>query len=374
MSAHHHSPLRCCVKLPVAKERLISPRGRMIALGMTIIIPFPFVPQNPCRHTFIYIKQADEALQTRAVRGVLMSTLEISLFGSVQVHRNGHEVKLTRISQTLLAYLMLYRHRPHHRDTLANLLWGDRSEDRARSCLSTALWRLRRVLEEEASGEAYLITTPTGEIQFNPESACWLDVAVFEGQVNRTVTTSPYALTAAEAEELWKALHLYTGELMEGFYDDWVVWERERLRLLYVRGLMCLMRYYKHHGAYEESLLCGRRILHLDPLREEVHREMMRLYMESGQRALAARQYEICREVLTTELNVAPMPETQALYAAVIQQAPQYDGAPEPASFEQALHQLQQAVRALEEAREVLQRAVRLVAQFVPPQDPERHF
>lgn len=302
-----------------------------------------------------------------------MVALEISLFGSVQVHRNGQEVKLTRTSQTLLAYLTLYRHRPHHRDTLANLLWGDRSEDRARSCLSTALWRLRSTLEE-ASGEAYLITMPTGEIQFNSESACWLDVAAFERQVNRALATAPHTLTAAEVGELWKALHLYTGELMEGFYDDWVLWERERLRLLYVSGLMCLMRHYKHHGAYEESLQCGHRILHLDPLREEVHREMMRLYMESRQRALAVRQYEICREVLAAELNVAPMPETQALYAAVVQQVPQHDSAPEPASFQQALHQLEQAVQALENAQAVLQQAVQLVARFVPTQDPERRF
>lgn len=304
-----------------------------------------------------------------------MSALEISLFGSIQVHRDGHEVKLTRTTQTLLAYLLLYRHRPHHRDTLANLLWDDRTEDRARSCLSTALWRLRCALEsEEAPADVYLITTSTGEIQFNPESAYWLDVAVFESQVNRALATTSQTLTDTEVGELQNALSLYTGELMEGFYDDWVLWERERLRLLYVSGLMGLMRHYRDLGAYDESLHCGRQILHLDPLREEIHREMMRLYLESGQRSLAVQQYETCRQILAAELNVVPMPETQALYAEVVQQAPpQHASTSEPASFQQALHQLQQATRALEEAQEVLQRAVQLVAQFVPAHDSERH-
>jgi DNA-binding SARP family transcriptional activator len=129
------------------------------------------------------------------------------------------------------------------------------------------------------------------------------------------------------------------------------------------------MRYYRHHQAYEESLACGRQILNHDPLREEIHREIMQLYLESGQRALAVRQYEICREILATELGIPPMEETRALYAQIVpgtsQSQPQPNLPPEPANLKQALRQLRLTVQGFDEARERLQRAIQLVERLI---------
>ncbi|MFQ6102462.1 MAG: BTAD domain-containing putative transcriptional regulator, partial [Anaerolineae bacterium] len=194
-----------------------------------------------------------------------MRVLRISLFGGVRIAHDGQisGMKVTRIVQTLLAYLLLQRHRSHPREVLAGLFWGDHSQERARSCLSTALWRLRRVLEPEGTPRGtYLMTTPAGEIGFNRESDHWLDVAVFEEQVGRVLAKPIHAVEAAGVRELESALQLYRGELLEGFYDDWALRERERLRCLYLNSLAHLMRYYKHHGAYEQSLAYGQQILH----------------------------------------------------------------------------------------------------------------
>ncbi len=300
-----------------------------------------------------------------------MSVLHISLFGSVRIAHGGwsSEAKVTRTAQVLLAYLLLYRHRAHPREVLAGLFWGDRSENRARNCLSTALWRLRCALEPEGIPRGtYLVTTPAGEIGFNRESDHWLDVAVFEEQTDQVLTKPIHAVDAADVCKLEHALQLYDGDLLEGFYDDWALRERERLRLLYLDSLAYLMRCYKHHGVYEESLVCGRRILDHDPLREEIHREVMRLYLASGQRALAVQQYGACCEILAAELGIPPMEETQALYAQIVPEAGNGQGRPplvkEPVSLQQALEQLHRAVRALEDAQEILQRAFRLVERF----------
>jgi len=77
--------------------------------------------------------------------------------------------------------------------------------------------------------------------------------------------------------------------------------------------LAYLLRYYAQHGECDEALRYGALLLQQDGLREDVHREMMRLYAGSGRRALAIRQYEVCRETLAAELGVAPMDETQRL-------------------------------------------------------------
>src|SRR5207247_8468334 len=102
-----------------------------------------------------------------------MSVLRVFLFGSVRVvHDDAPSIpKLTRRVQALLAYLLLQHCRTDTRDTLANLFWGEYSQDRARSCLNTALWRLRRALEPPGVPPGtYLATPPQEGISFNCDS------------------------------------------------------------------------------------------------------------------------------------------------------------------------------------------------------------
>ena len=172
-------------------------------------------------------------------------------------------------------------------------------------------------------------------------------------------------MTASDVETLEQALQLYTGELLEGFYEDWVLFERERLRTLYLNGQAHLMQYYRYHGTFKESLACAQKILDKDPLREEIHREIMHLYLENGQRALAVRQYQACTQTLATELRIPPMEETQMLYHQLLQTAP--EPLRGPAGYtrklntnEQLLHQLQLSVREIDRALGQLRQAVGL--------------
>jgi DNA-binding SARP family transcriptional activator len=298
-----------------------------------------------------------------ATGGILMDMLRIRLFGSVRVGFAGSAstVKMTHSVQALLAYLVLYRDRAHSRDVLVGQFWGDTSEERARHALNTTLWRLRRVLRApEEPGASFILTTDAGEIGFNRHSSYWLDVAVFEKAARRLLAAPVEAASAADVAAMEQSLQLYCCDLLEGFYDDWALRERERLRLLHLQCLTYLMQYHKQQGACEKSLARGREILDRDPLREEIHREMMRLYLENGQRALAIRQYQILRQVLAVELGIPPMEESQALYR---QMAPaQVASEPaDPTLLRQALQQLQHAMSALGSAEGDLQRAIQRV-------------
>ena len=252
-----------------------------------------------------------------------MSSLRVCLFGGFQIAHDSDPTannKMTRGVKALLAYLLLFRHRIHPREVLTGLFWGDHSEERARSCLSTALWRVRRALEPEGTPKGtYIVTTSTGEVGFNQESSHWLDVAEFEERLSPFLRWPSQQGEAQDPGKLQGAIELYTGDLLEGFYDDWALRERERLRLLYMKSLVHLMRGYKEHNEYEKSLACGLQILSHDPLREEIHREVMRLYVDCGQRTLALRQYKLCCEILDEELGVPPMEETRLLHDKIVQ-------------------------------------------------------
>lgn len=253
-----------------------------------------------------------------------MSYLHVSLFGSMQVSKNfgDEQIHLTRSTQGLLAYLLLQRNRSHPREVLANLFWSDSTGNSARSCLNTTLWRLRKVLENGGIPQGtYLMIDQTGEIGFNASSDYWLDVAEFEAPIRRLLTRTADQITAADEQAFEHCAGLYQGDLLDGFYHDWALRARENLRILYLNGLAHMMRHYSLCTAYEKSLMCGQRILAIDPLREEVHRQMMHLYVESGQRVLALRQFEYCRKSLEDELKIEPMEETQLLYRQIHDQA-----------------------------------------------------
>jgi DNA-binding SARP family transcriptional activator len=221
------------------------------------------------------------------------------------------------------------------------------------------------------------MTTKVGEIGFNPRSAYWFDVARLEAEASQARTQTFRECSAESARALEAAAQLYTGDLLEGFYDDWALRERERLRGLYLNSLTYLMRYHRLHRTYDEALLWGQRILDHDPLREEIHREMMRMFLESGQRTCAVQQYEHCRALLETELGIAPMEETQALYAEIVPRGGPRRPLPvaiarEPATLREAVQQLQAAMRVFDEAREQLRCAMRFVEQHPSTEEPRR--
>ena len=293
-----------------------------------------------------------------------MSVLRVSLFGGIRIEHDGDlpREQPTRAVQTLLAYLMLQRHRTHSRDVLAGLFWGEQPEERARGCLSTTLWRLRRVLEPDGVARGtYLIRTADGEIGFNRESDYWLDVAVLESGAERVLARP--AVEEVDLPRIDAGLEVYKGELLEGNYSDWALRERERLRALYLKCLARLMCHHRDRAAYEKGLMCGEKILILDPLREEIHREMMGMYVASGQRALAVRQYETCRDLLAAELGVEPLEETQAVHAQIAGAGPERRASHARSAgprLQPVMQRLREALRGVEQAREQCQRALRL--------------
>jgi DNA-binding SARP family transcriptional activator len=297
-----------------------------------------------------------------------MSVLSIHLFGGLRVTSAilSSDVKVPHSVQPLLAYLMVRRSCSHPRDVLAGVLWPDQSQGSARNCLNTALWRLRSILEPDRTLRGtYLVTTLAGDVAFNTDSDFFLDADVFEEQALQFLKLPVGITDNAQAHAFENILNLYQGELLEGFYYDWALQERERLRCLYLDAQAHLMAYYKQHHAYEAGLVCGRKILYHDPLREEVYREMIRLYLASGQRPLAIRQYQICQEVLHKELGIPPMEETQALYTQIVNdvtsrevQSLPFQGADH---LSEAAHSLELGMQALEAAHEHFQFAAQVI-------------
>lgn len=247
--------------------------------------------------------------------------LKIFLFGRIRLEYE-HVPISVRISpsvQAILAFLLLQPKRNFSRDALMELSWGDRPQGQARSCLNTALWRLRNILEPEGVARGtYLRTGQSGDVGFNWDSPHWLDLVAFQNEVSAFLNTPLSELNENKASHFETCLALYTGDLLEGLDYSWALREQERALALFLKGLSYLILYCRSTHLYEKAINIAQQILHFDPLREDIHRQLIAIYLETGQRVLAVQQYETCRYVLQDELGIQPMPETNLLYHQAI--------------------------------------------------------
>jgi len=240
-----------------------------------------------------------------------MARLYLSLLGGflARLEPGGPLALPTKKTQALLAYLALPVGHVHLRDKLATLLWGGTPDLSARNSFRQALFVLRKAL---ASRDDPFLRIEGETVALN-DVCVDVDVAAFEG-----------AVIGATLGALEQAAALYQGDLLAGMvvdeapFEEWLLAERERLRELALEGLMKLLVHQRNAGAVEGAIRTALRASALDPLHESVHRTLMRLFVQSGRRGAALRQYQICVGVLQRELGVEPELETKQLYRSIL--------------------------------------------------------
>jgi DNA-binding SARP family transcriptional activator/predicted ATPase len=254
--------------------------------------------------------------------------LRLILLGKPQVTRNGVPVTgfIYKKALALLAYLAVTR-RPHSREALAGLFWGEMPDDAAKANLRKILSTLR-----EIAGPELIIDRQT--VAIDPAGAVWLDTQILEAQLSQIrrghddlpPSAGPLnALPESDVRRIEDAVGLYRGDFLEGFYlhsalafEEWVLSERERLRQMALHGLYRLVAHYTARGDYDQGLDHATRLLALEPWHEEVHQQMMLLLALSGQRSAALDQFETCRRLLADELGAEPNRDTVDLYHRIV--------------------------------------------------------
>ena len=280
--------------------------------------------------------------------GQAVAGLDIYLFGVGRIRHQADNsaADLPPSIRAVLGYLVLNRHQSHHRDVLANEFWSEVDESCARNRLSTRLWRLRRVLEPPGVIRgSYLLASRQGYVGFNPGSDHWLDVAVFETAASQLVETSIDLVDRSQVEEFERISTNCCSDLLEGVDLPWLVIERERLAQLDSAANLRAFEWFVQHEDPDRAIAAGRRVLKRDPLREDVHRKLIRLFCRSNQRSRAVRQFEECRTLLREELGVLPLPETVAAAAEIARPATGIGG--HPVEVETAIELIEAAARSL---------------------------
>lgn len=222
----------------------------------------------------------------------------------------GHEVTLSGQSGAVLAILALKAGQDVSREWIAGLLWPDRDPSSASRGLTG---EIRSVREAALSTELGAVVADQGLLRLDVPSDA-VDAREFEALAG-----------SGDADARGSALAIYAADLLEGFAapsnecEHWFAQERARLRNLAISVASGLMSEQLEAGDRTAALASAQRLLSFDPGHEAAHRAAMRLLAESGRRAEAVRQFEICRETLARDYDLEPEAETLALLDAIQQ-------------------------------------------------------
>ena len=230
--------------------------------------------------------------------------LEVRLLGKFEVSHDGKIIAIpSRPAQSLFAYLILNAGTAHRREKLAGMLWPDSLDETARDNLRHALWRLRKALQT-ASAAAYLQANDL-TIGFHMSAECWLDASELE-KLNES----------ASANELIAVLSHYQGELLPGFYEEWVVLEREHLYALFEHHMARLMSLLQNEQHWLDILEWGERWIKLGQKPEPAYRALMMAHAAKGDMSKVAATYDRCIRALK-EFGMDPSEQTKELYQSL---------------------------------------------------------
>lgn len=233
---------------------------------------------------------ADAAATTPEIRLMLLDGFELRCCGE--------PFSLPMAAQRVVCFLAL-RHQPLHRAFVAGSLWFGGSESDAQASLRSALWRVRH------DCSAPVVCASRTHVQLAPH------VTV---DVREQITAAHQALDRSIGLDAID-LHVLEGELLPDWYDDWIVFERERLRQLRLHALESVALQLCEDGRYGDAVEAIFAALRGDELRESAHRNLIRIHLAEGNRAEAVRDLERYRHSVRG-LGIDPSPELEALVRA----------------------------------------------------------
>jgi DNA-binding SARP family transcriptional activator len=251
------------------------------------------------------------------------------LLGAPRIEIDGTPIKVdTRKAIALLAYLAMTGE-AHTRDALATLLWPEYDQTHARAALRRTLSTLKTAggdewLEIDRESIGLLRDRRAGADQ--PSRPYWLDVDQFHQKLAECQTHGhpESEVCLACLDPLSQAVALFRDDFLAGFtlrdspsFDEWQFFQSERLRRELAWALERLVQAHAQSGQVASAIPHAQRWLALDPLHEPAHRLLMQLYVRTGQRGAALRQYRECVRVLAEELGVAPLEQTTELYQSI---------------------------------------------------------
>jgi DNA-binding SARP family transcriptional activator len=192
--------------------------------------------------------------------------ISLDLLDGFQLRIDSEPVKISDMAQRLVAFVALHP-RPLPRVLVAGTLWPEKTESRASANLRSSLWRL------SSAGRHPVVLGSGSSLTLDPRVR--LDVALLER--HGWALLDGDVSSATELRSAW-----FSQELLPGWYEDWVIFERERIGQLQIRFLEALVRHLREQGEFARAIDLAMRLVAIDPLRERSQLALIHALVDEG--------------------------------------------------------------------------------------------
>lgn len=229
--------------------------------------------------------------------------LEVRSLGPGQAYVNGRKLAHWEGLLPKCLFFFMVDRGMTSREDIFNTFWRDLKKREATNVFHVTKRKISELLGVD------LTTYSSSFYRIADNIVLHYDVITFlEAAQNAAVEEDEAAIRLYE-----KAIRLYRGAFLNTLDMEWVTHRREELHMTYTDALAGLARIYQKQGRYAEALGLFLRASANIPPREDLVRDVMALYAETGALLEAIQAYERLEKVLKDTLNVAPSPETQQL-------------------------------------------------------------
>ena len=208
------------------------------------------------------------------------------------------------------ALLKLLVLQPKHqliKDQVIDILWPQLQVKEGSAQLYKAIYHIRKVFNKKKNraGKSVEILELKDELlRLKLPDGITTDIQEFEESARR-------GLDLKQLPDLEKARNLYSGDLLPmDLYAEWAVNRRDRLRQMYLEVLLVLIRQYHLKNDLLAATECAQQALSSDPLLEEAHQELMKVYALQHQPNRAASQLKKYKDLLWEELGIEVSQQT----------------------------------------------------------------
>ena len=241
----------------------------------------------------------------------------IRVFGSLEIETpDGSIVPVTRKkSGEMLAYLALNQDRGHSRETMIDLIWGDSDVGDARMRLRQELLWIRSIGGTNPAFSELLVVS-RNEIQLH--SDVQVDAVLFQSHFRQAHQTTDWH---QKRDLLATATAFYRSPLLVGLEPTWIVAESARLAQIYMQALLERAEACWHLAEFSVAEDCLNRLIAMEPISEEGHIGLMRLYAAMGQPSRVAWQFQSLERMLKTDLDTTPSTSVKELAESLVNEA-----------------------------------------------------
>jgi DNA-binding SARP family transcriptional activator len=220
-----------------------------------------------------------------------LTSVRLQLLGRFGLHVDGTPVELPEGAQRLVAFLA--HHGPAPRPVIAGTLWPETPEANALASLRTSVWRLNKIR--------------SGLVGADGLALCLAPTVSIDSQEQEAFATT--LILERPDDDAWLrngVAKLRSRDLLPGWYDDWVIFERERLGQLRLHALERAAQMMICRRDLDTALQLALEAVRSEPLRETATIVLMSVYLAEGNVADAIHQRSVFTEHLWRELHLEP--------------------------------------------------------------------